>query len=134
MRNPGFASQVATSARVPAMAVTYEQVKGWVLDLPGGEEVMVAEWGHPTLRVNNKMFASGSPDGPRCSVKAGKDEQAHLLASQPDVYSFAAYVGRFGWVEVDLAKADPDELRELIIEAWRRTAPKKLVKQYDESA
>jgi len=115
------------------MAVTYEQVRQWVLDLPGGEEVMVAEWGHPTLRVNGKMFASGAPDSPNCSVKASKDEQAHLLANQPDVYGFAAYVGRFGWVTVDLTKVDPEELRELVVEAWRRTAPKKLVKQYDES-
>ncbi len=39
--------------------VTYEQVKDWALALPGTAEVYVAEWGHPTLRVNNKMFASG---------------------------------------------------------------------------
>ncbi|MEV6971196.1 MmcQ/YjbR family DNA-binding protein [Hamadaea sp. NPDC051192] len=115
------------------MAVTYEQLKQWVLDLPGGEEVMVAEWGHPTLRVNGKMFASGSPDSPSCTVKASKDEQEQLLATQPDVYAFAAYVGRFGWVRVDLAKVDPDELHELVVEAWRRTAPKKLVKQFDEA-
>jgi hypothetical protein len=29
---------------------------------------------------------------------------------------------------------DADELRELIIEAWRRTAPKTLVAAYDASA
>ncbi|NUT34399.1 MAG: MmcQ/YjbR family DNA-binding protein [Hamadaea sp.] len=116
------------------MGVTYEQVRQWVLDLPGGEEVMVAEWGHPTLRVNNKMFASGAPDSPRMSVKTSKDEQEQLLASRPEVFGFAAYVGRFGWVEVELAAVDADELHELIVEAWRRTAPKKLVKQYDEAA
>jgi hypothetical protein len=50
------------------------------------------------------------------------------------VYSSAAYVGRFGWVQVELAKVDADELRELVVDAWRRTAPKKLVKQYDAGA
>ncbi|MBV1852583.1 MmcQ/YjbR family DNA-binding protein [Catellatospora tritici] len=113
------------------MAVTYEQMRDWVLALPGGEEVMVAEWGHPTLRVNGKMFASGAPDSPTATVKATKEEQAALLAGAPDVYSIAAYVGRFGWVQVRLAEADPDELHELVVEAWRRTAPKKLVKHYD---
>ncbi|MDI1465555.1 MmcQ/YjbR family DNA-binding protein [Catellatospora sp. KI3] len=113
------------------MAVTYEQVRDWVLALPGGEEVMVAEWGHPTLRVNGKMFASGAPDSPAMTVKASKEEQAALIGDSPHVYSVAAYVGRFGWVQVQLAEADPGELHELVLEAWRSTAPRKLVKQYD---
>ncbi|HEX6686372.1 MAG TPA: MmcQ/YjbR family DNA-binding protein [Candidatus Limnocylindrales bacterium] len=113
------------------MAVKYEQVKEWVLALPGGEEVFVEEWGHPTLRVNGKMFASGMTGSKTMTVKASKEEQEALLAEAPDVYGMAAYVGRFGWVEVNLSKVDRDELRELVTEAWRRTAPKKLVKQYD---
>lgn len=110
----------------------YEQVRDWVLALPGGEEVIVEQWGdHPTLRVNNKMFASASPQLGRMSLKASKEDQEALLASAPEVYSYAAYVGRYGWVGVDLSKVDPDELHELVIEAWRRTAPKKLVKEFD---
>ena len=111
--------------------MTYEQVRQWVLALPGGEEVMVEEWGHPTFRVNNKMFAPGAPDSPTMSVKASKEEQAVLLAADPQTFSFASYVGRFGWVEVDLSRVDSDELHELVIEAWRRTAPKKLVHAFD---
>ncbi|MEU7826498.1 MmcQ/YjbR family DNA-binding protein [Catellatospora sp. NPDC049133] len=116
------------------MAVAYEQVRDWVLALPGGAEVMVEEWGHPTLRVGDKMFASGMPGSDTMSVKASKEEQAALLAAAPEVYSAAAYVGRFGWVRVELSRVDPAELRELVVEAWRRTAPKKLVKQYDAQA
>ena len=113
------------------VAVTYAQVRDWVLALPGGAEVMVAEWGHPTLRVNNKMFATGSPDSPSMTVKASREEQAELIASDPQTYEVAAYVGRYGWVRVNLSTVDTDELRGLIVEAWRRTAPKKLVKEYD---
>ncbi len=113
------------------MAVKYEKVRAWVEALPGGQEVMVEEWGHPTLRVNNKMFAGGAPGNSTMSVKCTKEEQEVLIAEQPDVYSIAPYVGRFGWVQVQLSKVDADELHELIIEAWRRTAPKKLVKEYE---
>jgi hypothetical protein len=113
------------------MAVSYEQVRDWVLALPGGAEVMVAEWGHPTLRVGDKMFASGAPDSPTVTVKASKEEQAELIAADPETYSIAPYVGRFGWVQVQLSRADADELRALVVDAWRRTAPKKLVKSYD---
>jgi hypothetical protein len=42
-----------------------------------------------------------------------------------------AVVGRFGWVRVDLARADPGELRHLVVEARRRTAPKRVVAAYD---
>jgi hypothetical protein len=113
------------------MPTTYEQVRDWVLALPGGNEVMVESWGHPTLRVGDKMFATGAPDSPTMSVKASRAEQAELIASAPDTYAVAPYVGRFGWVTVTLASVDPGELRELVVEAWRSTAPKKLVRAYD---
>jgi hypothetical protein len=116
------------------MAVKYEQVRDWVLALPGGEEVMVEGWGHPTLRVNGKMFASGMSGSTTMTVKTSKEEQQVLIASAPEVYSVAAYVGRFGWVQVELSKVDKQELRELVIDAWRGTAPKKLVKGFDAQA
>jgi hypothetical protein len=110
--------------------VTYEQVKEWVLALPGTAEVFVEDWGHPTLRVNNKMFASGSPESPTLSLKASTEDQAELIATDPETYSTAPYTGRYGWVLVQLSRVDPAELHELIIEAWRRTAPKRLAATY----
>jgi hypothetical protein len=38
---------------------------------------------------------------------------------------------RYGWVRVDLTRVDAAELRQVVEEAWRRTAPKRVVKQYD---
>ncbi|GAB1690319.1 MmcQ/YjbR family DNA-binding protein [Krasilnikovia sp. M28-CT-15] len=113
------------------MAVTYAQVREWVLALPGTREVMVEQWGHPTLRVGDKMIAGGAPDSPTMSVKATREEQAELIAGAPQTYAVAEYVGRYGWVRVDLATADPEELHQVVVEAWRRTAPKRLVKEYD---
>lgn len=110
---------------------TYKQAQRIVAALPGGEEVFVAEWGHPTFRVNGKMFASGTPDSPTMTVKASTEDQAELVASRPETFAVARYVGRFGWVQLQLSKVDEAELRELLTEAWRRTAPKKLVKQFD---
>ncbi len=114
--------------------VTYADVQRIVVELPGAEEVFVAEWGHPTFRVRGKMFAAGSPDSPTMSVKASKEEQAALVAQRPEAFAVAAYVGRYGWVQVTLSNVDADELRELIVEAWRRTAPKRAVAAYDASA
>ncbi len=113
------------------MAVTYEQVRDWVLALPGGREVMVEQWGHPTLRVGDKMIAGGAPGQPTMSVKASKEDQAELIASAPETYAIAEYVGRYGWVRVTLATADAGELRRIVEDAWRSTAPKRVVRAYD---
>jgi hypothetical protein len=113
------------------MAVTYEQVRDWVLALPGGREVMVDTWGHPTLRIGDKMIAGGAPDSPTMSIKASIEDQAELIAGAPETYAIADYVGRYGWVRVTLAAADPAEVRRIVQDAWRRTAPKRVVRAYD---
>lgn len=112
------------------MAVTVAKVRKLALALPETAEVVT--WGTDlTWRVRDKIFAMGGPDSPTISVKASKEDQETLIASDPATFSSAAYVGRFGWVSIVLANVDDDELNELLIEAWRGIAPKKLVKAYD---
>lgn len=77
------------------------------------------------------MFATMSDDGRQATVKATKEEQAALVAAAPETFGIPAYVGRHGWVSIQLATVDPAELRELMIEAWRQTAPRRLAKAYD---
>ncbi|GAA2607356.1 MmcQ/YjbR family DNA-binding protein [Actinomadura fulvescens] len=98
------------------------------------EAVEKETWGHPTFRVRDKMFAGLSEDGTSASVKATKEEQAALLAADPETFSFPDYVGRHGWVGVDVTRVDLGELRDLITEAWRLTAPKRVVKAFDAGA
>jgi hypothetical protein len=89
-------------------------------------------WGHPTFRVRDKMFASAAPDLSRGTVKSTLDEQRALTKMHPETFSVPAYVGQHGWIGIALDRVDPDELRELVIEAWRMTAPKRLVKSWDD--
>lgn len=111
--------------------IRYEDVRDWVLALPGCREVYVGEWGRFTLRVGEKVLVLGHEGENAVTVKASREDQAMLLEQAPEVYSRAPYVGRFGWVRADLEKADPDELREVVEDAWRRTAPKRLVREFD---
>ncbi len=113
------------------MGVTYRDIKGWVLALPGTSEVFVDKWNEFTLRAGDKIIVIGDPERPTASVKASLADQAELLAGAPDTYAKAAYVGRYGWVTVTLAKARAEELRRVVEDAWRATAPKKVVKAYD---
>jgi hypothetical protein len=113
------------------VAVTYAKVRDWVLALPGTQEVFVERWGEWTLRCGAKIFVIGAPGAGTMSVKASLEDQAELVGAEPEVYSRAAYTGRYGWVRVELGRARASELRRVVEDGWRRTAPKKLVREYD---
>jgi hypothetical protein len=78
------------------------------------------------FRVRNKMFVIGGEDADHVSIKARLDVQTDLLDLDPETFSKAAYVGRFGWVTVNLDRVDPPLLEKLLRDAWRATAPTKL--------
>lgn len=107
-----------------------DRVRAVALSLPEATEELTWEV-HPTFRVRSKIFVIVSEDGTSATVKATKEDQAALIREAPDVYGVAAYVGRHGWVDVALERADPDELAEVVTEAWRLTAPKRVVAAFD---
>jgi len=109
--------------------VTGDDARRLALGFPEAEERET--WGHPTFRVRGKMFMAMNTEGTSVTIKAPKEAQAALVGSEPETFSVPAYVGQHGWVAVRLDRVDADELAELIDEAWRMTAPKRLVKAYD---
>lgn len=95
--------------------------------LTGLPEVEQREtWGHPTFRVRSKIFAS-LPDGDTVVIKTSRPEQQALIAEDPDTFAEAPRVGRYGWVSARTERIADRQLRELVHQAWTRTAPKKLV-------
>ena len=107
-----------------------DDVRTFALSLP--DAVEIETWGHPTFRVREKIFATLADDGSTAGAKTTKLEQIALVSSESEVFSVPAYVGRYGWVDIKLDRGNPDHVKELIEEAWRQTAPKRLVKAYDE--
>ena len=63
----------------------------------------------------------------RSGLKQTLTEQLALVAERPDVFEIQFTAGQFGWVVVYLAGVDRLELAELTYEAWRLTAPARLV-------
>jgi hypothetical protein len=101
-----------------------------VLGLPGVEEH--EGWaGQPVFKVRNKSFAYLSADETRLLLKSLREEQEALVAENPEVFSPSWASGRFAWLDIDIAVADDEELRELVTEAWRLTAPKEPITQLD---
>lgn len=109
--------------------VTVADVQQMLSALPETEERLT--WDAATFRVRNKIFAMIHPSEQKVTVKAKKSEQAALIATDPDTYAPAPYTGRFGWVTVRFSSARVDDLRDLILEAWRQTAPLRLVEAHE---
>lgn len=110
-----------------------ERFEALCLALPNTKKTMT--WGSPHYRVGEKIFAgAGEKDGaPSCGFKLRKEHQAERVASDPR-FAIAAYVGKHGWVDMDLrGKPDWDEVKALVEESYRLIAPKKLVKMLDEA-
>ncbi len=110
--------------------ITVDRLRAVALTLPEVEERET--WGRPTLRVRGKMFLTLSDDAATVTVKARPDEQAALIAVDAETFAVAAYVGRYGWVQVRLDRVEAGQLEELVVEAWRQTAPKRLVAAFDQ--
>lgn len=91
-------------------------------------------WARATFRVRNKMFLTLGDDATAATLKARLDEQAALIAADPDAFVAAPYVGRHGWVRVRLDLAERAQVEELVVDAWRQTAPKRLIKSFDEQS
>ena len=103
---------------------TVDELRAVALALPEAEERET--WGTSTFRVRDRIFAILGERS--VTIKATPQEQALLLSSDPETFSYAAYVGRFGWVTVRLATVETSVLRGLLTEAWRSAAPKKLAR------
>ena len=112
--------------------VTFRQFRRLCLSLPEAEEVET--WGEATFRVRSRIFAMGSDGGDYVSVKASLDDQAGLVEMDPKTFSPSAYTGRFGWVRVRLAGIGAELAARVVTNAWKRTAPRRVVAGYELSA
>lgn len=62
---------------------------------------------------------------------SGEEEKQLLLASDERKFFTEPHYDGYPAILVRLAEVDAGELRELIVDAWRCKAPKKLVKEFD---
>ena len=107
-------------------------IRKLALALPDAEERET--WGTPMFRVRNKIFAMFAEGGSEVWVKSTFDEQRALVSMDESTFFFPPYVGPSGWVGVRYRTVDRDEMEELLVEAWRLTAPRRLVHSFDEEA
>jgi hypothetical protein len=115
--------------------MTIDELRAFCLTLDGTHEKET--WGDAdhagdvTFRVRDKIYLITGQLGGGATIRTDKAQQADLLGSFPEAVTVAPYVGRFGWVNVDLDALHPEIVRGIILSAWRRTAPKAVVAAYE---
>jgi hypothetical protein len=114
------------------MGLRKDSVRKLALALP--EAIELETWGQPTFRVRKKIFVMFSDGEREAWVKSTHDEQRALVQMDPETFFVPPYVGPSGWVGVRFRTVDRDEMHELVTEAWRLTAPKRVVAAFDEEA
>ena len=109
------------------------------LALPEAREVEA--WGAPTFRVKTMFASYVDPESPysdgRASVwvKALQANQDFLIGADPERFFVPPYVGVRGWIGVFLDdQTDWGELRDLLWDAWRMSAGKKLAAKHPQNS
>ena len=110
---------------------TFDDVRSIAMALPEVQEKLT--WGTDvTFRIRDKMFVAGADGSDGISLKASLTAQTDLIDLDPETFSVAAHVGRYGWVNIKLERIDRELLEQLLRDAWRATAPRKLRDQIPE--
>ncbi|MFI9511352.1 MmcQ/YjbR family DNA-binding protein [Nocardia sp. NPDC052566] len=112
------------------------RVRAICLALPESSERL--SHGSPTFFVRTKTsfvkFIDGGYDepGPTMWCPAPPGVQAELVDAEPERFYIPPYVGHSGWIGVRLdVEPDWDEIAEIIRDAYRKVAPKKLSASVD---
>lgn len=104
-------------------------VRRIALRLPRAYEAVVGDY--VKFRVGRLVFASVSPDESLLGFGFPKEVRESLVASDSDTFLMPLSSDlRYNWVRLRLARVEPDELEELLIDAWRMCVPKTMAAGY----
>ena len=102
-----------------------ERVRRFALSLPEVTEEPHFEMS--SFRVRGKIFVTVPPDGDRLHVFVDEPEVDVCVAENPAAFGPLRWGQRIRGLRVDLAAAPAGRVQELIEDAWRRKAPKRMV-------
>ena len=84
------------------------------------------------FRVGSIVYAAFSRDDTIMGFAFPREEREALVESEPDKFLMPDPSDmRYQWVCVRLDALDGDELREILVEAWRMCVPKKVAAAYE---
>lgn len=112
--------------------VTVDHVRRIAAELPGSYEVVVRD--RVKFRVGRYVYLAFSRDETTMGFGYLREERDALVASDPDTFLPPVRADeRYNWVRARMSELDEPQLRELVVDAWRIAAPKRLIAQYGAS-
>jgi hypothetical protein len=111
--------------------VTVDDVRAVARPLPRAYEVVVHD--RVKFRVGPIVWLAFSRDETTMGFAFPKEEREALVASAPDTFLLpGASDLRFNWVVARMAALDREEMREIVLDAWRMVVPKRVARDYEE--
>jgi hypothetical protein len=109
--------------------VTVDDVREIASDLPRSYEVLVHD--RVKFRVGRIVYLAFSRDETVMGFAFPKEERDALVASEPGKFLLPRVSDqRYQWVEARMAALDGDELREIVLDAWRMVVPKRVAAEH----
>jgi hypothetical protein len=105
--------------------VTIDDVRAITTTLPRSYEAVVRD--RVKFRVGRIVYLALSPDETVMGFAFPREERAALVASEPETFLMPVRSDeRYNWVRVRLAAIDEEQLREIVLDAWRMVVPKRV--------
>jgi len=104
-----------------------EFIRQVMAGLPGTTEKL--SHGTPAFYVQNKMLARIWENGEVLVVRT--DDRDKWVQKDPEVYFVTDHYKNYPTVLINLPKIEPNELKQLLTDAWKNRASKTLVTQYE---
>jgi hypothetical protein len=104
-------------------------LRTFALGLPGTAERPHFEM--TSFRVGDRIFVTVPPDGEHAHVFVDEEQVQAAVQDLPHACAQLWWGKRLTGVRIRLAQAPRERVEELVEEAWRRRAPRRLVAGHD---
>lgn len=115
--------------RASVGTVNVEQARQFALSLP--ETTEEPHFDMASFRIRGKIFATVPPDEEHLHVFVDESEATASAVEDPVAFTELWWGKRLSGVRVTLADADIERVSELLEDAWRQKAPKRVIAAFD---
>lgn len=106
-------------------------VRNFAVSLP--EVTEEPHFDFSSFRVKGKIFVTVPPDEAHIHVFVDEEKRDLVVAADPGSFEMLWWGKKVVGVRVTLAAANSEVIKDMILSAWKRKAPKRLVQTFEAS-
>jgi hypothetical protein len=97
--------------------MTFDAVRKIAMALDGVEEA--TSYGTPAFKAGGTLIARLRDDIGALVVRMSIEDRGELIAADPETYFITDHYLEYPYILVNLARANPDAMRDLLLGAWK---------------